>query len=686
MKLIVLRSNLQVAEYSFSETGNDSALLVGRDDHCAIVLEDPRVSREHAKISFKNNSMFIENISDWGEVLLNGVLVKREEFFIGDLIAIGPFQMRMNSSQVITPLKAEPKEEIIQNDFEEEKESLSEEEQTLQDDFEDTFGASAIGEDFKEEKKNEDDGFDFSQNFEISTDVAGDRTGVFTNFLSFYLKIFGDDIPYDKYTINDNEIIIGRDPIKANIVLKDNDVSSLHAKITKKGAHCYLEDLGSSNGTLLNGERINKQQLKSGDEFLVGSTSFTFEIESQLLKNEHDKLMPVESNQEITREEIIEESVSDFNDGTQADIQTGNKSLVKKFLDLSLPRKIIYTTVIVGGLMLLLDEEDSSKAVDTKAKNVVATDNKTKDLKSNERIYSDAEKEFMSAHYEIGLAKYREKDYENALTEFEKVMAVNPKYEEVATYREYCKQALVKIEELNKKEKEELERKLRLEKAEKILEKAREAVKNREVKLAQALFAQILELDPENIEVEQLKLELNAYIEEHEKTEKERIAKEDKRKKMIEELAPGKNYYLNKEWFNAILKLEKFLALKDIDEDLRKEASDMTSESKTNIATQIAPMLEQARSFKQGQDLKRAYETYGEIRKIDPNNEESLNEMNEIRENLDSSAKKLYQEGLIQESMSYFSEAQERFQQVQQIAPMDSEYYQKATLKLKEYK
>lgn len=686
MKLIVLRSNLQVAEYSFSETGNDSALLVGRDDHCAIVLEDPRVSREHAKISFKNNSMFIENISDWGEVLLNGVIVKREEFFIGDLIAIGPFQMRMNSSQVITPLKTEPKEEIIQNDFEEEKESLSEEEQTLQDDFEDTFGASAIGEDFKEEKKNEDDGFDFSQNFEISTDVAGDRTGVFTNFLSFYLKIFGDDIPYDKYTINDNEIIIGRDPIKANIVLKDNDVSSLHAKITKKGAHCYLEDLGSSNGTLLNGERINKQQLKSGDEFLVGSTSFTFEIESQLLKNEHDKLMPVESNQEITREEIIEESVSDFNDGTQTNIQTGNKSLVKKFLDLSLPRKIIYTTVIVGGLMLLLDEGDSSKPVDTKAKTVVATDNKTKDLKTNERIYSDAEKEFMSAHYEIGLAKYREKDYENALTEFEKVMAVNPKYEEVATYREYCKQALVKIEELNKKEKEELERKLRLEKAEKILEKAREAVKNREVKLAQALFAQILELDPENIEVEQLKLELNAYIEEHEKTEKERIAKEDKRKKMIEELAPGKNYYLNKEWFNAILKLEKFLALKDIDEDLRKEASDMTSESKTNIATQIAPMLEQARSFKQGQDLKRAYETYGEIRKIDPNNEESLNEMNEIRENLDSSAKKLYQEGLIQESMSYFSEAQERFQQVQQIAPMDSEYYQKATLKLKEYK
>lgn len=686
MKLIVLRSNLQVAEYSFSETGNDSALLVGRDDHCAIVLDDPRVSREHAKISFKNNSMFVDNISDWGEVLLNGVLVKREEFFIGDLIAIGPFQMRINSSQVITPSKIEPKEEIIQNDFQEEKEIESEEEQRIQDDFEDTFGASAIGEDFKEEKKNEDDGFDFSQNFEISTDVAGDRTGVFTNFLSFYLKIFGDDIPYDKYTINDNEIIIGRDSVKANIVLKDNDVSSLHAKITKKGAHCYLEDLGSSNGTLLNGERINKQQLKSGDEFLVGSTSFTFEIESQLLKNEHDKLMPIESNQEITREEIIEESVSDFNDGTQADIQTGNKSLVKKFLDLSLPRKIIYTTVIVGGLMLLLDEGDSSKPVDTKAKAVVATDNKTKDLKPNERIYSDAEKEFMSAHYEIGLAKYREKDYENALTEFEKVMAVNPKYEEVATYREYCKQALVKIEELNKKEKEELERKLRLEKAEKILEKAREAVKNREVKLAQALFAQILELDPENIEVEQLKLELNAYIEEHEKSEKERIAKEDKRKKMIEELAPGKNYYLNKEWFNAILKLEKFLALKDIDEDLRKEASDMTSESKTNIATQIAPMLEQARSFKQGQDLKRAYETYGEIRKIDPNNEESLNEMNEIRENLDSSAKKLYQEGLIQESMSYFSEAQERFQQVQQIAPMDSEYYQKATLKLKEYK
>jgi hypothetical protein len=59
------------------------------------------------------------------------------------------------------------------------------------------------------------------------------------------------------------------------LVLTDPYVSGHHAKIFIKNTDCILEDLGSTNGTLLNGGRIEgKEILNFGDEIKVGSAIF----------------------------------------------------------------------------------------------------------------------------------------------------------------------------------------------------------------------------------------------------------------------------------------------------------------------------------------------------------------------------------------------------------------------------
>lgn len=63
----------------------------------------------------------------------------------------------------------------------------------------------------------------------------------------------------------------------------------------------------------------------------------------------------------------------------------------------------------------------------------------------------------------------------------------------------------------------------------------------------------------------------------------------------------------------------------------------------------------------------------------------ALNEIDEIRNLLDSRSKKVYREAIIAESLSLFNDAREKFQEVQQISPSDSEYYKKASEKLKNY-
>jgi len=71
-------------------------------------------------------------------------------------------------------------------------------------------------------------------------------------------------------------ITIGRKPDNM-LVLNDPYASSYHARIFMKDEECIIEDLESTNGTILNGERLlGKAFLASGDEISIGSVSLRF--------------------------------------------------------------------------------------------------------------------------------------------------------------------------------------------------------------------------------------------------------------------------------------------------------------------------------------------------------------------------------------------------------------------------
>lgn len=57
-----------------------------------------------------------------------------------------------------------------------------------------------------------------------------------------------------------NEFLIGRDKLICDLVLPEKSVGRLHARISRHGSHYFLEDLGSANGTTLDGKKLNKHQ------------------------------------------------------------------------------------------------------------------------------------------------------------------------------------------------------------------------------------------------------------------------------------------------------------------------------------------------------------------------------------------------------------------------------------------
>lgn len=86
-----------------------------------------------------------------------------------------------------------------------------------------------------------------------------------------YLQLNQKDIPLQQMSIN-----IGRDE-QADIFLDDPAISYKHALLTRQGNDSYLLDLGSSNGTFVNAERISVPHLlKNGDVIKLGETSLVF--------------------------------------------------------------------------------------------------------------------------------------------------------------------------------------------------------------------------------------------------------------------------------------------------------------------------------------------------------------------------------------------------------------------------
>lgn len=77
----------------------------------------------------------------------------------------------------------------------------------------------------------------------------------------------GESYPLDSF----HGTIIGRNPAN-NIYLHDRSVSRSHCQIRvdEGTGRCHIEDLGSTNGTFVNGERVTEQPLKEGDLVQLG--------------------------------------------------------------------------------------------------------------------------------------------------------------------------------------------------------------------------------------------------------------------------------------------------------------------------------------------------------------------------------------------------------------------------------
>jgi pSer/pThr/pTyr-binding forkhead associated (FHA) protein len=202
---------------------NKDLVTLGRSTTSDIVLEEGRVSRNHAKVQCTSAGILLTDLNSSNGVRLNGQRIAEAKIQPGDRIEIGGFAL-----EYLAPVPDMAEEVTILNSENELQRTLHQ--MTVPIVLNDTSRPRLVIQ-------------------------APDRT--------WELPLEGDS-----YTI-------GRTPGN-QIVLDYLKTSRQHARIERKGNNFLLRDLNSTNGTRVGNERIEQHLLQSGDTFQIGPTCILY--------------------------------------------------------------------------------------------------------------------------------------------------------------------------------------------------------------------------------------------------------------------------------------------------------------------------------------------------------------------------------------------------------------------------
>lgn len=90
-----------------------------------------------------------------------------------------------------------------------------------------------------------------------------------------YLEVFGMEGGAIGYELGEKEVVIGRNP-ECDLKLALYGISRAHSRIFFKNEEYCIEDMGSTNGTFVNGIKVLKCVLRNNDQIEIGEARLIF--------------------------------------------------------------------------------------------------------------------------------------------------------------------------------------------------------------------------------------------------------------------------------------------------------------------------------------------------------------------------------------------------------------------------
>jgi len=212
---------------NFSKITLFDGFTIGREAHCDLVLPGSHISREHARIHIKDHKIFVEDLKSANGCFVNDQKVDgKAQLLAGDTLKVDVIGFKAICQTHIENITNKMMEKTI------DKTCLTPPPLT-------SSGKSVSIHDFQG---------------------------------PWLINVADTE---QKIPLSEERITVGR-WADCNAVVDDASVSSRHAELVNNGKKWSLGDLASSNGTFVNGKRIQTQEIKPGDKIRFGLTEFIY--------------------------------------------------------------------------------------------------------------------------------------------------------------------------------------------------------------------------------------------------------------------------------------------------------------------------------------------------------------------------------------------------------------------------
>lgn len=241
----------------------EDSATIGRAPECAIVVDDAACSRRHCQILRISSGFELVDLKSRNGTKVNGVKRNRHVLSDGDVIEIGEYRITYREREGA-------EEEVVLEDF--------------------GGGASSAAE---------------SDCWLVWAE--GEKKGT-------------------RIPLASGRVTFGRKDSNT-VVLKDAMTSSYHCEITKESGGYILRDLGSTNGSVVNGEPVSEATLGHGARIRLGKTRFVF----------------------------VDPAIADFEQALAAEEEAESEwGLVRAQVDMARVKRARRGTLLFGGLFVLL--------------------------------------------------------------------------------------------------------------------------------------------------------------------------------------------------------------------------------------------------------------------------------------------------------------------------------------------
>lgn len=731
-------------------------LLLGRSEDCAIRLDDRAVSRHHAVLRPVPGGMQVERRSEFAPIRVNGEECTHAVVKQGDVVEIGPYRLRLAAAAATAALAPEPSPlpaiaEVIQaapDEITASLEPLPEAEAYPSAESPEEFEAlmpleglpspegagqeTVALEPFAGEAAAAENSPSPVEEFALTLDPPADAAPIDAGPVeiavgensdtrlappeAFDAKlVFGpEDANVTELPVGDREISIGRGK-ECDAVLNNRKASRKHAVIRRVDGRFVLEDLGSANGTYVNGKKIRAYELTGDDRIRIGGQEFAFRVTSPDYARQEAGFVPVDDATAMAggppdfagAVDLSTEApsavpppppaalagVASGEGGTLGGVMgipgletpVQNRSLIEKFRALPPRRQVIWAVIVAALFYFLLIDEDPPPA--PPAKPVAAAKKPAAETASGPTFESltPEQRRFVEAQHALAFDHYKNREYDKALFEIRKIFALINDYKDSREIERYAlegKRKLEAIEEERKRREEEARLKARVAQ---LVDEARAFMEKRDYAAAKELFYDILAIEPDNAQVADWKREIEAWEEEQRLKETQRQVEAEINRRAWEEHDAALVLKKSGQCRAAIPAFARIPDLGATDKKVLASAERQIRACRAEIAARRDPLLAQAREAEDAGELKRAFELYRKATRVDPDHSAGFAGMARIRDRLRERSRVLYAEGVMAESYSDFVTAKRKFTEVLAQSPDDDLYHERARRKLSNY-